>query len=79
MVDKHTRESLLDMTDVPNAGEKVIDRVKKIIAQRGAPLVIRYDNGPEFISQEQGLPTSTHQTEVSVTPRSRLILCPVLP
>jgi len=51
MVDEHTRESLLDITDRSITSEKVIDHVKKIIAQRGAPLVLRCDNGPEFISQ----------------------------
>ena len=50
MVDEHTRESILDITDRSITSEKVIDYVKKIIAQRGAPLVLRCDNGPEFIS-----------------------------
>jgi len=47
MVDEHTRESILDITDRSITSEKVIDYVKKIIAQRGAPLVLRCDNGPE--------------------------------
>jgi putative transposase len=50
MVDEHTRESLLYITDRSITSEKVIDYVKKIITQRGAPLVLRCDNGPEFIS-----------------------------
>ncbi len=51
MVDEHTCASLLDITDKSITSEKVIDHVEKIIAQRGAPLVLRCDNGPEFISQ----------------------------
>lgn len=50
MVDEHTRESIHDITDRFITSEKVIDSVKKIIAQRGAHLVLRCDNGPEFIS-----------------------------
>jgi putative transposase len=49
-VDEHTRESILDITDRSITSEKVIDYVKKIIAQRGAPLVLRCEYGPEFIS-----------------------------
>ncbi len=51
MVDEHTRESLLDITDTSITSEKVIQAMQKIIDDRGAPLVIRCDNGPEFISQ----------------------------
>ena len=54
MVDEHTRESLLDITDNSITSKKVIEHVKKIIAQRAAPLVLRCDNGPEFISQALG-------------------------
>ena len=50
MVDEHTRESLLDITDRSITAEKVIDYLKKIIAERGLPKVLRCDNGPEFIS-----------------------------
>lgn len=51
MVDEHTRESLLDITDTSITSEKVIQAMQKVIDDRGAPLVIRCDNGPEFISQ----------------------------
>ena len=50
MVDEHTRESLLNITDCSITAEKVIDYMKTIIAQRGLPKVLRCDNGPEFIS-----------------------------
>ena len=36
MVDEHTRESLLDITDRSITSEKVIEYLKKIIAERGA-------------------------------------------
>lgn len=50
LVDEHTRESIPDITDRSIMSEKVIAYVKKTIAQRGAHLVLRCDNGPEFIS-----------------------------
>jgi len=37
MVGEQTRESILDLTDRSITSEKVIDYVKKIIAQRGEP------------------------------------------
>jgi putative transposase len=51
IVDEHTRESILDITDRSITSEKVIEYVKKIVAQRGASMVRRCDNGPEFISR----------------------------
>jgi putative transposase len=54
MVNEHTRESLLDITDRSITAEKVIDYMKKIIAKRGLPKVLRCDNGPEFISHALG-------------------------
>lgn len=50
MVDEHTCESILDMTNRWITSEKDIDKVEKIIAHRVAPLVLRCDNGPEFTS-----------------------------
>lgn len=50
MVDKHTRESLLDNTDTSITSEKVIQAKRKIIDDCGTPLVLQCDNGPEFIS-----------------------------
>jgi len=41
MVDEHTRESLLDITDTSITSERVIQAMQKIIDDRGAPLVIR--------------------------------------
>jgi putative transposase len=51
MVDEHTRESLPDITEIFSTSEKVIQAMQKIINDRGAPLVIRCDNRPKFISQ----------------------------
>jgi putative transposase len=50
MVDEHTRESHARITDRSITGEKVIEYLNKTTAQREAPLVLRCDNGPEFIS-----------------------------
>jgi len=54
MVDEHTRESLLDITDRSITAEKVIDYIKTITVQRGLPKVLRCDNGPELISNALG-------------------------
>lgn len=51
IVDEHTRESLLDITDTSITSEKVIQAMQKVITDRVSPLVIRCDYGPEFISQ----------------------------
>ena len=49
MVDEHTRESLLDITARSITGQDVVNAIDAVIAQRGAPLVIRADNGPELV------------------------------
>jgi len=54
MVDEHTRESLLDITDRSITSEKVIDYMKTIITKRGLPKVLGCANGPEFISNALG-------------------------
>jgi putative transposase len=51
MVDEHTRESLMDITDRSITGEDFVAELDSIIADRGAPEVIRLDNGPELVSQ----------------------------
>ena len=50
MVDEHTRESLLDLTDRSITGEDLVRALKLVIAVRGLPVLIRCDNGPELIS-----------------------------
>ena len=50
MVDEHTRESLLDITDRSITGKDLATSLKLVIAKRGLPVLIRCDNGPELIS-----------------------------
>jgi len=51
MVDEHTRESLLDITDWSITGGDLVDALRAIIATRGLPVAIRCDNGPELLSE----------------------------
>lgn len=52
MVDEHTRMSLLDIVDRSITSERLIEELKKVFAiWGGPPMVLRMDNGPEFISE----------------------------
>ncbi|WP_157211745.1 integrase core domain-containing protein [Gordonia paraffinivorans] len=51
MVDEHTRESLLDLVERSITGEKLVAELSRVFAVRGAPRVLRCDNGPEMISE----------------------------
>lgn len=51
MVDEHTRESLMDLTARSITGDDFVTELDRIISQRGAPKVLRLDNGPELVSQ----------------------------
>lgn len=52
LVDEHTRESLADHTAVSITGDDVVALLEATAAERGIyPLVLRADNGPEFICQ----------------------------
>jgi len=50
MVDEHTRESILNIVDRSITAEKLKTALATVIGQRGKPVVLRCDNGPEFIS-----------------------------
>ncbi|NQU36175.1 MAG: transposase, partial [Actinobacteria bacterium] len=50
MVDEHTRESLLDITERSITAERLVNELETIIAIWGLPKVLRADNGPQFIS-----------------------------
>ncbi|MEU1525389.1 IS3 family transposase [Nocardia rhamnosiphila] len=50
MVDEHTRESLLHLVERSITGEKLVAELARVFADRGAPKVLRCDNGPEMIS-----------------------------
>ena len=49
IVDEHTRESLGGLTGTSITGERVIALIDQIAAVRGYPLVLRSDDGPEFV------------------------------
>jgi putative transposase len=51
VIDNHTRESLAIEIGQGITGEQVVKVMNRIIAVRGAPLTIRVDNGPEFVSR----------------------------
>lgn len=51
MLDKLTREALPIMLDGCIHGEHVAQSVERIAARRGAPELIRVDDGPDFVSK----------------------------
>lgn len=51
MVDNYTREALAIVVDSGIRGEHVVEAVEAVAAWRGAPRLIRVDNGPEFVSK----------------------------
>ncbi|WP_231895462.1 IS3 family transposase, partial [Gordonia sp. 852002-50395_SCH5434458] len=52
MVDEHTRLSLLNIVDRSITAERLIEELEKTFAiWGGPPMVLRMDNGPEFISE----------------------------
>ena len=51
VIDDHNREALVMEVDFSLPSERVIRALKQLIQWRGKPLVIRSDNGPEYISQ----------------------------
>lgn len=51
VVDEYTRESLaIDVAGSIRSG-RVIEVLSRLISERGAPLSLRSDNGPEFVSK----------------------------
>jgi putative transposase len=48
MVDEHTRECLGGFVDRSITGEDLIGELDRLAAQRGYPVVLRCDNGPEL-------------------------------
>jgi putative transposase len=50
IVDEHTREALAMDVDRSITGDVVVATLERLVAERGAPLFIRMDNGPELIA-----------------------------
>jgi putative transposase len=51
VVDQFTRECLVLLADRSLSGQKVALALSQVIAERGAPVSIRVDNGSEFYSR----------------------------
>jgi len=48
VVDEYTKENLLQYVDRSITADKVVELLDQIIAERGEPQFVRFDNGPEF-------------------------------
>lgn len=51
VVDEYTREALAIEIDQRIRASRVIEVMKRLIVQRGAPQYLRSDNGPEFVAK----------------------------
>ena len=51
VVDEYTRESLAIAVSGSIRSGRVIDVLARVIRERGEPVVLRSDNGPEFVSK----------------------------
>jgi len=67
IVDEHTRECIGGLVERSITANRFIDHLEDLIAQRGAPAVLRSDNGPEFIAQAV-TNWAANQTELSYIP-----------
>ena len=50
IVDEHTRECIGGLTERSITADRLTAHLEDLVAVRGAPAVLRSDNGPEFIS-----------------------------
>ena len=51
LLDEYTRECLSIVVDRSITSQRVIEELRRLIAERGAPTFVRSDNGPEFIAE----------------------------
>ncbi len=51
IVDEHTRECIGGLTERSITADRLTAHLEDLVAVRGAPEVLRSDNGPEFISE----------------------------
>ncbi len=52
ILDKHTRECIGGLVERSITADRLTAHLEDLVAVRGAPAVLRSDNGPEFISDE---------------------------
>jgi putative transposase len=64
VVDQYTRECLCIYADSSQTGEKVVEHMKRLVAERGTPESITTDNGSEFAGQ--AMDTWAHQAGVKL-------------
>jgi putative transposase len=50
IVDEHTTEALAMDVDRSITGDDVVTVLERLVAERGVPLHVRMDNGPELIA-----------------------------
>jgi len=50
VIDDHNREALMITVDTSLSSRRIIRELDRLIEWRGAPEVLRVDNGPEFTS-----------------------------
>lgn len=50
IVDEHTRECIGGLVERSITAQRLTNHLEDLVGQRGAPAVLRSDNGPEFIS-----------------------------
>lgn len=50
VIDEHTRECLAIRVDRSIDADHVVATLDKIAGERGFPLYLRFDNGPEFVA-----------------------------
>ena len=50
IVDEHTRVCLGGLVERSITAERFIEHLEELVTEQGAPMVLRSDNGPEFIS-----------------------------
>jgi len=55
VVDQYTRECLCTYVDRSQSGDKVVEQMKRLVVQRGAPESITTDNGSEFAGRAMEL------------------------
>ena len=51
MIDEFTREALAIEVDRSIDADGVVDVLDRLARQRGAPVYVRFDNGPEFVAR----------------------------
>lgn len=52
IMDDFNRESLRIEVDTSLPGQRVVRALQQLVAERGKPMFLRTDNGPEFICQK---------------------------